>query len=82
MRLSNDWGEDFEEDEEVEGEAVELRGEGGGRVSLGRLSALYPYSGEEEGTLPLQPGQQFRYMGVYIPKCNFIDLCLIQGTNS
>ena len=26
----------------------------------GRLSALYSYSGEEEGTLALEPGQQFR----------------------
>ena len=27
----------------------------------GRLSALYSYSGEEEGTLALEPGQQFRW---------------------
>ena len=60
----NDWGEDFQDDEEEvqlrrevgeEGEEEEKEGE------VGRLSALYPYSGEEEGTLALEPGQQFRW---------------------
>ena len=58
----NDWGEDFQDDddEEEEEEEVELRQEGESRLE-GRVSALYSYSGEEEGTLALEPGQQFRW---------------------
>ena len=41
-------------------EEVELREEGESRLE-GRVSALYSYSGEEEGTLALEPGQQFRW---------------------
>merc|ERR1712013_714854 len=57
----NDWGEDFQDDDEE----VELRTEGVSMMGTmdGRLSALYSYSGEEEGTLALEPGQQFRVVG-------------------
>ena len=57
----NDWGEDFQDDDE-DSEEVELRTEGVSMMGTidGRLSALYSYSGEEEGTLALEPGQQFR----------------------
>ena len=65
MLGENDWGEDFQDDdneEEVdEEEEVELRVEGESRLEEGRVSALYSYSGEEEGTLALEPGQQFRW---------------------
>ena len=61
MLGENDWGEDFQDDEEDEDvEEVELREEGESRLE-GRVSALYSYSGEEEGTLALEPGQQFRW---------------------
>ena len=58
MLGENEWGEDFQDnDDEVD--EVELRKERESRLE-GRLSALYSYSGEEEGTLALEPGQQFR----------------------
>ena len=58
----NDWGEDFQDDDddEEEEEVVELREDGESRLE-GRVSALFSYSGEEEGTLALEPGQQFRW---------------------
>ena len=59
MLGENEWGEDFQDnDDEVD--EVELREERESRLE-GRLSALYSYSGEEEGTLALEPGQQFRW---------------------
>ena len=68
MLGENDWGEDFQDDDneeddvdEEEVEEVELRVEGESRLEEGRVSALYSYSGEEEGTLALEPGQQFRW---------------------
>ena len=64
----NDWGEDFQDDDdgEEEGEEeVELREEGESRLE-GRVSALYSYSGEEEGTLALEPGQQFRWKILFL----------------
>ena len=68
MLGENDWGEDFQDDEEDEEdedvEEVELREEGESRLE-GRVSALYSYSGEEEGTLALEPGQQFRWKTIY-----------------
>ena len=65
MLGENDWGEDFQDDEEDEDvEEVELREEGESRLE-GRVSALYSYSGEEEGTLALEPGQQFRWKTIY-----------------
>ena len=55
MLGENEWGEDFQDNDDE----VELREERESRLE-GRLSALYSYSGEEEGTLALEPGQQFR----------------------
>ena len=56
MLGENEWGEDFQDNDDE----VELREERESRLE-GRLSALYSYSGEEEGTLALEPGQQFRW---------------------
>ena len=39
----------------------------------GRLSALYSYSGEEEGTLALEPGQQFRWTYTLLEKRSIIS---------
>ena len=62
-RLSCDWGEDFQEEEEVEEVEEEEKLRGNEDVGPLKLSAMYPYSGEEEGTLALEPGQQFLVVG-------------------
>ena len=91
MLGENDWGEDFqdddnEEEDDVEDEEevheVELRVDGESRLEEGRVSALYSYSGEEEGTLALEPGQQFRWeINIFGGISNFslLTLCIHQG---
>ena len=66
----NDWGEDFQDDDDEEEEVVELREEGESRLE-GRVSALFSYSGEEEGTLALEPGQQFRWKNAFLISLRF-----------
>ena len=70
-RLSNDWGEDFQE------EGVELREPGvcGPR----RVSALYPYTGEEEGTLALEPGQEFLVVGEQEEQEGWVRVRRVEG---
>ena len=74
-RLSNVWGEDFQE--EGEEEDVELR-EGGDAGPL-RVSALYRYPGEEEGTLTLEPGQQFLVVGEQEDQEGWVRVRRIEG---
>ena len=50
--LGSVWGSDFPEVEAREREEEEG----------GRLYALYPYTGDQEGTIPLHPGQQLRWL--------------------